>query len=106
MSLLDVVPTPVLAYLTKALKADVGFMLTASHNPPQYNGIKIFNCDSMAYGEESQNKIERIIEHENFRLANWRNVGEALFIDESHLYVEMVQKTVKQNKKWHVIVDP
>ena len=103
---LGVVPTPVLAYLTKKLNADAGVMITASHNPPQYNGIKIFNGDSMAYGEESQNNIERIIEHENFRLANWRNVGEALFIDESCLYVEMVQKIVKLNKKWHVIVDP
>src|SRR4030042_5295534 len=41
--LLGVVPTPLLAYTTKALGANVGFMLTASHNPPQYNGITVFN---------------------------------------------------------------
>lgn len=103
---LGVVPTPVLAYLTKELDADAGVMITASHNPPQYNGIKIFNSNSIAYGDASQSKIERIIENESFRLADWRNVGEASSIDESHLYVEMIKKTVKLHKKWYVVVDP
>jgi phosphoglucosamine mutase len=81
-------------------------MITASHNPPQYNGIKIFNSDSMAYDEEKQNEIERIIEHENYRLADWQNVGEAIFTDASHLYLKFVKKNIKLNKVWHVIVDP
>jgi phosphoglucosamine mutase len=103
---LGVVPTPVLAYLTKKLKADAGVMITASHNPPQYNGVKIFGGDSLAYGDESQDEVEKIVENENFRMVNWRNVGEALRIDESHLYVEMIRKTAKLHKKWRVIVDP
>jgi len=103
---LGVVPTPVLAFLTKRLDADAGLMITASHNPPQYNGIKIFNSDSMACGEESQSNIERIIERENFRLTDWQNIGEVMCVDESHLYVEMVQKSVRLKKKWRVIVDP
>jgi len=101
-----VVPTSVLAYLTKKLKADAGVMITASHNPPQYNGIKIFGRDSLAYGDESQDKLEKIIENESFRRGDWRNVGEALYVDESRLYVEMIRKTTKLHKKWHVIVDP
>jgi phosphoglucosamine mutase len=104
-SCLGVVPTPVLAYLTEKLKADAGVMITASHNPPQYNGMKIFGKDSLAYGDRSQDAVEKIIENESFGRANWRNVGEASCVDESHLYVEMIKKTTKLHKKWHVIVD-
>jgi len=96
----------VLAYLTRELEADAGVMITASHNPPQYNGIKIFNGEGVAYNEESQNEIESIVENERFRLADWRNIGEASFTDESCLYIEMIRKNVKLTKNWHVIVDP
>jgi phosphoglucosamine mutase len=106
VSLLGVVPTPVLAYSTMALKADAGFMLTASHNPPQYNGIKIFEGDSLAYAEESQNAVEKIVAEGNFRLADWRRIGEASNADVSQLYVEMVRKAVTLHKQWRVIVDP
>jgi phosphoglucosamine mutase len=106
VSCLGVVPTPALAFLTKKLKADVAVMITASHNPPQYNGIKIFNRDSVAYDEKKQDKIEEIIKHNRFRLANWRNIGESSPANQDRLYSETVQKTVKLHRKWKVLVDP
>jgi phosphoglucosamine mutase len=106
VSLIGVVPTPVLAYLTKVLQADVGFMLTASHNPPMYNGIKIFSGDSASYADESQDAVERIIDEGNFALADWRGVGSAAPADISHLYVEMVHSRVALRKQWRVVVDP
>ena len=106
VSLLGMVPTPALAYLTKLLGADVGFMLTASHNPPQYNGIKVFSGDSLSYTDESQNAVEKIIAEQRFALADWRGIGEASAIDASDIYVEMLQKAVKLRKRWRVVVDP
>ena len=103
---IGVVPTPVLAYLTKALQADVGFMLTASHNPPMYNGIKIFGSDSLSYADESQNAVENIIADGNFPFAEWRDLGSASLNDLSHLYVEMVIEKLKLHKQWRVVADP
>ena len=103
---LDIVPTPVLAYLTKRLGADAGVVITASHNPPPYNGIKIFDSEGLAYNEKSQNEIERIVRNENFKLADWRNIGEASFLDENHLYVEMIWKSVRLDRQWRIILDP
>jgi phosphoglucosamine mutase len=103
---LGVVPTPVLAFLTKKMRVSVGVMITDSHNPPQYNGIKIFSGDGLAYDEKSQDEIERIIGHERFISADWRNVGHDELADESHLYVEAIERKVRLHKKWHVVVDP
>jgi len=105
---LGVLPTPVLAYLTKRLGADAGLMVTASHNPPQYNGIKVFDGNGMAYDEKRQEKLEKIVESGDFRLTEWCNLGETKYGDESQSqpYVDMVLKGIKLGKKWRVVVDP
>lgn len=54
-----IVPTPAISILVKQKKADFGVMITASHNPAEYIGIKIFNCDGEKIGVEVQNEIER-----------------------------------------------
>ena len=103
---LGIVPTPVLAYLTKTLGADAGVMITASHNPPQYNGIKIFGRDGMAYDEEDQNRVERIIRGKQLRRVDWQKTGKLMSGEHDRLYVDMVLEKVKQCRNWRVIVDP
>lgn len=106
VSCLGVLPTPVLAFLTRELGADVGVMITASHNPPEYNGVKVFDGGGLAYSEKKQEKIEAMIKREAFSLADWREIGNATSTDETQLYVEMIKKAVSLRKKWHVVVDP
>lgn len=59
--LLGVVPTPAVAYLIKKYNADAGIMISASHNPFEFNGIKIFSCDGYKLPDELENEIESIV---------------------------------------------
>ncbi len=106
VSLVGAVPTPVLAYATMRLKADVGFMLTASHNPPEYNGIKIFNGDSLSYADESQNAVEKMVADGSFMMADWREIGAVSNVKATHVYVDMAKKAAELRNKWRVVVDP
>jgi phosphoglucosamine mutase len=54
-----IVPTPAISFLTKKTRADYGVMITASHNPPEYNGIKIFDSEGKKIGAKLENEIER-----------------------------------------------
>ena len=56
-----VVPTPAVAYLTRAYEADAGIVISASHNPVEYNGIKFFNADGFKLSDEIEESIENII---------------------------------------------
>ncbi len=58
---LGVIPTPAVAYLVEKYKADAGVMLTASHNPCQFNGIKIFSGDGYKLPDALEDKIEEIV---------------------------------------------
>ena len=58
---LGVVPTPAVAYLIGKYNADAGIMISASHNPFEFNGIKIFNMDGFKLPDELEEKIESIV---------------------------------------------
>jgi phosphoglucosamine mutase len=57
-----VVPTPAIAHLTREYGADAGIMISASHNPVEYNGIKFFNDKGYKLSDELEDEIQRVIE--------------------------------------------
>lgn len=60
---LGIVPTPAVAYLTKKYGADAGVVISASHNPVEYNGIKFFNSKGYKLSDELEDKIQSVIEN-------------------------------------------
>jgi phosphoglucosamine mutase len=68
-----IVPTPTLAFAAR--KFDAGIMITASHNPPQYNGLKIFNPDGSSYFETQQTELERLLSGP-LPTATWEGMAE------------------------------
>lgn len=61
VELLGVVPTPAVAYLVGKYSADAGIMISASHNPFEFNGIKIFSSNGCKLPDELENRIEEIV---------------------------------------------
>ncbi len=67
------VPTPTLAYAARNF--DAGAMVTASHNPPQYNGIKLVNPDGSAFDSAQRDKIERALSAKSFKVSFWEKMA-------------------------------
>ncbi len=103
---IGIVPTPNLAYSIKPLGADAGIMITASHNPPQYNGLKIFDRNGLAYGEQKQEQIEAIVRKGEYIYADWPKIGHMRRLSDDVSYSEAVKESVDLAKDWSAIVDP
>ncbi len=95
--LLGPVPTPAVGLLTRSMRADVGVMISASHNPHEDNGIKFFGPDGFKLSDEAESEIEAIMDGE-IQPADAANIGRARRIDDGlHRYVERVKSTFPQD---------
>ena len=73
----DMVPTPALQFSTKALGYRGSVMITASHNPSQYNGVKVIGPDGVEVSRLDEQRIEKIFYDGTANKANWKDVGTA-----------------------------
>jgi phosphoglucosamine mutase len=93
--LLGPVPTPAVAMLTRSMRADLGVMISASHNPYFDNGIKIFGPDGYKLSDEQELKIECMVESpEAMPVANSDEIGRATRIEDAGArYIEFAKRT-------------
>src|SRR5271168_282978 len=92
-------PTPAVAMLTRSMRADLGVMISASHNPFADNGIKLFGPDGYKLSDEVERKIEAVIDADMTKqLAKSAELGRAKRIDGVHdRYIEFAKRTMPRN---------
>ncbi len=97
--LLGPVPTPAVAMLTRSLRADVGVMISASHNAYHDNGIKLFGPDGYKLSDDLEIQIERLIDQDMSKaLADNGELGRAKRIDGIHdRYIEFAKRTLPRD---------
>ena len=97
--LLGPIPTPAVAMLTRSLRSDIGVMISASHNPYEDNGIKLFGPDGFKLSDEIELQIERLIEADISKLlAKSEAIGRAKRIDGVHdRYIEFAKRTMPRD---------
>lgn len=93
----EVVPTPAVAYLTRYFGADAGVVISASHNPMEFNGIKFFNHQGYKLSNEIEEKIENIIlkNKEEISTPIGGEIGKKTRIDQAgDIYIEFLKQTI------------
>ena len=97
--LLGPVPTPAVGMLTNSMRADVGVMISASHNPHHDNGIKFFGPDGFKLSDEAEAEIEHLV-REGVEPTLAENIGRAKRIDDGRFrYIERVKSTFPQGQR-------
>ena len=103
---IGLVPTPLVGYATEKLNADAGIMLTASHNPSRYNGIKIWNKNGMAYTSAQEREIEEIYFNKDYISVPWDKIGKLTYNSEiKGRYIDDLVSRVNIKKGLKVVID-
>ena len=93
-------PTPAVAMLTRSLRADIGVVISASHNPHQYNGIKLFGSDGYKLSDKDELAIEATMADSSKGLAAPEALGRARRLDDAPgRYIEFVKQTFPKGSR-------
>jgi phosphoglucosamine mutase len=105
---LGIVTTPTLAMSLRYLNADSGVMITASHNTPEYIGLKFWNPSGMGYIPEQEEEIERIYNDKAFLKIEWDEVGKVTNIEDiNDIHIlDITNRIMFDGSELNVIVDP
>lgn len=97
--LLGPMPTPAVAMLTRSMRADLGVMISASHNPYEDNGIKLFGPDGYKLNDELEAEITRLIDSDlGKQLSPSAMLGRAKRVESAHArYIEFAKRTLPRN---------
>jgi len=103
-------PTPAVAMLTRSMRCDLGVMISASHNPFDDNGIKLFGPDGYKLSDEIEDKIEALIDADLTKsLAKSADLGRAKRIDGVHdRYIEFAKRTLPRTMSFEglrIVID-
>ena len=94
------IPTPAVAMLTRSMRANLGVMISASHNPYEDNGIKLFGPDGLKLSDATEAEIEQLMESGCDNLPTGAGIGRAQRIDGvGDRYVELAKQTFLQGRR-------
>jgi phosphoglucosamine mutase len=102
------IPTPAVALLTRSMRADLGVMISASHNPYEDNGIKLFGPDGFKLSDDDELAIEALLD-EPAQLANAPDIGRARRIEDARgRYIHAIKASLPEHIRFdglHVVLD-
>jgi phosphoglucosamine mutase len=111
VTLVGPLPTPGIAFLTRALRIDAGVVISASHNPYYDNGIKFFSHDGFKLPDDIEARVEELVRDDSLERyrARGENVGKAFRLDDATgRYIEYIKSTLKKRVAFEgikVVVD-